>query len=176
MKRCRICEETLPYDAFYAMKGMRDGYRNECKACSLAARAAKYASDPEMRRRAQQRVRSWQEDNREQFLAQRARYRAEGRLKAIARRSHLKRTFGITPEDYERRLAQQGGGCAVCARAPKAGKSLHVDHDHETGYVRGLLCFKCNAALGQLDDDLDRIERALTYVATKRRVAGLRRR
>ena len=70
---------------------------------------------------------------------------------------------------------QQGGGCAICGRPPKPGKSLHVDHDHETGYVRGLLCFNCNAALGQLDDDLGRIERALTYVATKRRVAGLRR-
>ena len=88
----------------------------------------------------------------------------------------MKRTFGMTPDEYERRLAQQGGGCAVCGRAPKPGKSLHVDHDHETGYVRGLLCFKCNAALGQLGDDLGRIERALTYVATKRRVAGLRQR
>ena len=72
------------------------------------------------------------------------------------------------------RLAEQGGGCAVCGRPPKEGKSLHVDHDHETGYVRGLLCFSCNAALGHFQDDLDRIDAALIYVATKRRVSALR--
>ncbi len=80
----------------------------------------------------------------------------------------------MTQEEYEARLREQGGGCAVCGRPPKPGKSLHVDHDHETGHVRGLLCFKCNAALGQLDDDLERIEAALIYVATKRRLAQLR--
>ncbi len=54
------------------MKGMRDGYRNECKACNLAERAAKYASDPDMRLRAQDRVRKqWQAENRDRFSAQR---------------------------------------------------------------------------------------------------------
>jgi Recombination endonuclease VII len=172
MKRCRICNETKPLDAFYAMKGMRDGHRNECKACNLARRKAAYAANPRL---AIERVKRWRRENPELYAEKTRKYRESGRYAEVARRSHLKRTFGITPEDYDRRLAQQGGGCAVCGRAPKPGKSLHVDHDHETGYVRGLLCFKCNAALGQLDDDLGRIERALTYVATKRRVAGLRR-
>ncbi len=86
----------------------------------------------------------------------------------------MKRTFGITPEEYDGRLAYQGGECALCGRPPKDGKSLHVDHDHDTGYVRGLLCFSCNAALGHLQDDLGRIDAALIYVATKRRVSALR--
>jgi hypothetical protein len=174
VKRCRICKETKPFDAFYAMNGMRDGYRNECKACNLAERAAKYAADSEMQSRARERVRKWQAENRERYLAKQAQYKREGKLKIAARKSHLKRTFGITPEEYEARLAEQGGGCAVCGRAPKAGKSLHVDHDHESGYVRGLLCFSCNAALGHFQDDLDRIDAALMYVATKRRVSALR--
>jgi Recombination endonuclease VII len=173
MKRCRICNETKPLDAFYAMKGMRDGHRNECKSCNLARRKAAYAANPTP---AIERVHRWRRENPELYADKQRRYRESGRYAEAARRSHLKRAFGITPEDYDRRLAQQGGGCAVCGRAPKPGKSLHVDHDHETGYVRGLLCFKCNAALGQLDDDLERIERALTYVAIKRRVTGLRRR
>ena len=174
MKRCRICNETKAFDAFYAMKGMRDGYRNECKACNLAERAAKYAADPEMQSRARQRVRDWQAENRERYLAEQAQYKREGRLKLAARKSHLKRTFGITPEEYEARLAEQAGGCAVCGRPPKEGKSLHVDHDHGSGYVRGLLCFSCNAALGHFQDDLDRLDAALMYVAMKRRISALR--
>lgn len=174
MKRCRICDETKPLDAFYAMKGMRDGYRNECKDCNLRQRAEKYAADPDLQTRARERVRRWQEDNRERYLSKQAQYKHEGKLKIAARRSHLKRTFGMTQEEYEARLREQGGGCAVCKRPPKPGKSLHVDHDHETGYVRGLLCFSCNAALGHFQDDIDRIDAALTYVAAKRRVAQLR--
>ncbi len=175
MKRCRICNETKPLDAFYRMAEMRDGYRNECKACNLAARAVKYAGDADMQAKARLRAKQWRIDNRQRFEATRKAYIASGRYSASSRRSHLKRTFGITVDEYEARLREQGGGCAVCEQPPKPGKSLHVDHDHETGYVRGLLCFKCNAALGQLDDDIPRIERALTYVATKRRVAALRR-
>ena len=174
MKRCRICNETKSFDAFYRMKEIRDGYRNECKACNLAARAAKYASDADMQTRARSRAKQWRIDNRERFEATRKAYVASGRYSASSRRSHLKRTFGMTQDGYEARLREQGGGCAVCGRPPKPGKSLHVDHDHETGRVRGLLCFKCNAALGQLDDDLERIEAALIYVATKRRLAQLR--
>ena len=44
---CRICGETKPIDAFYTMKGMRDGYRNECKVCNLAAKPRRYQSDPD---------------------------------------------------------------------------------------------------------------------------------
>ena len=59
-------------------------------------------------------------------------------------------------------LADQGGVCAVCSREPTPGISLHVDHDHETGRIRGLLCFRCNNALGDLEDDP-----ALLRVATR---------
>jgi len=58
---------------------------------------------------------------------------------APAYRSRL----GLTLDDYERLLATQGGVCAICERPPKK-RRLHVDHDHATGKVRGLLCFTCN--------------------------------
>jgi hypothetical protein len=135
-----------------------------------------YAGDTDMQARARARAKQWRIDNRERFEATRRAYIASGRYSESSRRSHLKRTFGITPEDYALRLQSQGGGCAVCKRPPKPGASLHVDHDHESGYVRGLLCFSCNAALGHFQDDLDRIDAALTYVAAKRRVAKLRAR
>lgn len=153
---------------------MRDGYRSECKSCNLAAAAERYDTDDGYRQRMLDRVKRWQQDNPERVVESRTRRRDSGQLKLNSRRSHLKRTFGITPEEYDGRLAEQGGGCAVCGRPPKDGKSLHVDHDHDTGYVRGLLCFSCNAALGHFQDDLDRIDAALIYVATKRRVSALR--
>lgn len=53
---------------------------------------------------------------------------------------------GITEAEYDRLLAVQGGGCAICGNPPKT-RRLHVDHDHKTGAVRGLLCFRCNRAL-----------------------------
>jgi hypothetical protein len=55
----------------------------------------------------------------------------------------LRRTYGITAEQYEQMLAGQGGVCAICGTPPKS-KRLHVDHDHKTGLVRGLLCWICN--------------------------------
>lgn len=51
--------------------------------------------------------------------------------------------FGITPEQYDRMLADQNGVCAICERPPK-NRRLAVDHDHDTGRVRGLLCWWCN--------------------------------
>ena len=82
--------------------------------------------------------------------------------------AHLRRTFGITQADYQALLARQGGGCGICGRKP--GKiSLHVDHDHETGEIRGLLCVGCNNALGQLHDDPVLLCRAADYVSSDQR-------
>ena len=74
--------------------------------------------------------------------------------------------FGITVDEYDRLLVQQDGHCALCPATHSDGTSLrfHVDHDHETGRVRGLLCRSCNMALGILGDDIDGLNRALTYL------------
>jgi hypothetical protein len=58
----------------------------------------------------------------------------------------------------------EGGGCALGGAPPPPGKSLHIDHDHVTGEVRGLLCFKHNNALGDFDDDPELLHRALRYL------------
>lgn len=59
---------------------------------------------------------------------------------------HLRKTYGITIEDYDRMLEEQGGRCEICGRLPKK-LSLAVDHNHKTGKVRGLLCMRCNRRL-----------------------------
>jgi hypothetical protein len=71
---------------------------------------------------------------------------------AATKRRKAKRTpkrateLGITDDEYAGMLAEQGGGCAICGAPPKT-RRLHVDHDHKTGRVRGLLCHRCNRAL-----------------------------
>lgn len=81
-----------------------------------------------------------------------------------------RRIYGLTPGGYAARLKSQGGVCAICGREPEAPPrygepALHVDHDHATGEVRGLLCRACNQALGFFDDDIERLRRAVTYLS-----------
>lgn len=61
-----------------------------------------------------------------------------------ARAARLRTIFDISVDEYDQILAYQEGKCAICRRPPKPGKRLAVDHDHQTGFVRGLLCFLCN--------------------------------
>jgi hypothetical protein len=78
---------------------------------------------------------------------------------------HLRRRYGITAEDADLMLERQGGLCAICRAAPAA----HVDHDHETGAVRALLCFNCNGGLGQFKDDPVVLRAAADYIEEHRR-------
>ncbi len=166
MKRCKICGELKPLDDFYRAPGARDGFRLDCKKCNLAARAAKYRANP---RPAIERAMRWQRDNREKYQAKQRAYAESGKKKVADRKSHLKRKYGITPEDFHALLASQGGGCAICGK-PDVD---HVDHDHVTGRVRGILCFRCNVAIGQMDDDCDRLAAAMAYLDRDDELAAL---
>lgn len=75
------------------------------------------------------------------------------------------RNHGLTPADYEAMLARQNGGCAICKGPPNGSTSrFHIDHDHTTGKVRGLLCMSCNFAIGYLKDDPARARAAADYL------------
>ena len=143
---------------------MRDGHRNECKACFRVLWKARYEADPERRRSAVLRAKAWQDRNPEKHAAIQREYRDSGRKAEVMRRAHLRAKYGLTPADYDRMLAGQGGGCAICAEPAPDGQSLHVDHCHDTGRVRGLLCFNCNAGLGMFDHDGARLDAAATYL------------
>lgn len=120
-----------------------------------AYRRAYYAANRE-RILAQQRVRS-----RENYQENKERYAERGR------RTRL-RMYGLTEADYSQMLEAQGGRCAICGTTQGRRKSgdhpLYVDHDHSTGAVRGLLCQPCNSALGMLEDDPERLRRAISYL------------
>jgi hypothetical protein len=77
-----------------------------------------------------------------------------------SRMYHLKRRYGVTAQEVQVLIAAQGGRCAICREAP----AEHVDHDHETGRVRGVLCFNCNGGLGQFRDRQDVMAAAIAYL------------
>lgn len=80
-------------------------------------------------------------------------------------KAHLLCHYGITPDDYRRMLREQKGLCAICG---KSEKNMHIDHDHETGKVRGIICVSCNHMLGRAYDDIDILLNAVQYLRKNR--------
>lgn len=161
MKRCNHCGETKSLDEFYGDRKAKDGRRPECKACNLAGGARKYAANPQPYI---DRVKKWQQENPERLNAYRREYRQRPERKAADRAGHLKRKYGISLADYERMFEAQGGVCAICGEARPEERTLHVDHDHATGVIRGLLCFRCNNALGDFREEYELFRRAADYL------------
>lgn len=85
-----------------------------------------------------------------------------------ARQSLLFTKYGMTMADYDRMFAEQNGVCAACGKEQTHSRVhngyLCVDHDHTTGKTRGLLCRKCNIALGHVDDDVEILKKLIEYI------------
>jgi hypothetical protein len=87
---------------------------------------------------------------------------AEQKQRAYER--NIKRNYGITVDDYNAMYESQGGLCLGCKRGNN-GSRFHIDHCHTTGEVRGLLCSKCNAALGLLEDNIETLSNLIVYLS-----------
>ena len=87
--------------------------------------------------------------------------------RAASRKWWLRVHYGMGQEMYDALASHQGGACAICGLVPNG--LLVVDHDHETGGVRGLLCHKCNAGIGLMHDDPAIVGAALAYLAKGQR-------
>lgn len=87
---------------------------------------------------------------------------------AYMRNHGLQRRYGISQEEYQQMFESQDGVCAICGGVEDGGRPLHVDHDHATGAIRGLLCRQCNHGLGNFQDQITLLENAKTYLATRK--------
>lgn len=76
----------------------------------------------------------------------------------------IKAKYNLTKEVFALLLDEQGGGCAICGGPPTTKHGFHVDHDHETGRIRGILCHGCNTALGGAKDDPEILRKAAAYL------------
>jgi len=153
VKRCPGCKETKQAADFHKGRDNKDGLQTRCKLCKASARKKFREQYPERVKaresRAYARLVAEGKANTH-YLRHFERYRDEW----------LTRRYGITYADYQRMLELQKGLCAICNRSAK----LDVDHNHETGRVRGLLCRKCNLGIGYLKDDHGLLLKAYRYL------------
>ena len=145
-KLCPNCQEDLPTSSFNK-SNRRDGYQTYCRACHNKMQREKYKSDPMAKVKRQLRAGRRKETN-----------------PTAQREAELKRLYGITLQDYVQMFEKQGEVCAICKKKCPTRKSLSVDHDHQTGIVRGLLCNRCNRALGMFKDNSTLLLRAAQYI------------
>ena len=96
-----------------------------------------------------------------------AKWRTSMSGKASRLKNYLKRAYSLTPAEYAGMLQQQGGGCAICGGTNPNGRRLYVDHDHETGQVRGLLCGNHNTALGLAKDNAYNLMLMIDYLTER---------
>ena len=125
-----------------------------------AKRRKRYAEDADYRERRKAECRAYHAAHREKNNERQRRRGWAKKLPDFWRR--LARFYGISREQYETLLAQQGGVCGICGKPPQ--EPLCVDHSHATGRVRGLLCRKCNTALGSFDDDVSVMAAGIAYL------------
>lgn len=165
---CKRCHEFKPLDDFANDKrhSRRHGKQSYCRAC-MASYASEYHSRPEVRVEANRRRR---ESGSNAEYQRRHRTLTPERSRA----NTLKYKYGVTPEWFDQKLAEQGGRCACCGTDTPGGPTgvFHIDHDHGCcpgkrscgKCLRGLLCNRCNWMLGHAKDDIDVLARAIDYL------------
>jgi hypothetical protein len=131
-----------------------------CTKCSIAQPPEEfYASRTTGKRRRQCRtcvkayVTAWQQRNRD-------------RHSVYVRKTKLRAEYGLTLDQHAALFAAQNGLCAICGSEPHETQGLAVDHCHQTGDVRGLLCHKCNRGIGYFKDSPERLRAAAEYLST----------
>lgn len=145
-KRCASCKRHLPLSEFYmTSKGY---YKSYCSLCRIKRRQERIKNNPE---------RYGKEYYKE--------LRNNPKYKEYRKNQHLKKKFGITLDEYNLMFLKQQGKCLICNTHQRDLKrSLHVDHNHKTGEVRGLLCFNCNIGIGYLKHDTEILSNAIDYL------------
>lgn len=160
-KVCPGCNEAKPPELYYSRASGRGGSSYYCRPCAAADSSQRRQRDPAgSRDRRRARYKANAEENRE---IARQRYRDNPIQARVS--SWRYQGIEITVSEFERMMAEQSGLCLICDK-PEAdnGKALAVDHDHETGKVRGLLCDRCNQGLGRFKDSPELLRRALLYL------------
>lgn len=172
-KRCCTCKQYMPLDLFSRNRRNKDGLQYSCKECQKEYRREHYDNRP---------VDSSKECSACGITKPASEYYKDKTTKSglrstcaectrahvnsnydyeRQRRHNLKQLYGLTMEEYDEMLESQEGTCAICGLPQK---QFFVDHNHETGEVRGILCAQCNGGLGFFQDKVSILENAICYL------------
>jgi len=137
-KNCTGCKKEKDLDEFSPQPTGKLGRHSKCKACHNAA-AKKH----------------WMKNKVVLMARQKIRYHES--------KSWVKAKYGLSKDEFNAMVEATNGLCQICHNPPSR-RSLSVDHDHATGKVRGLLCERCNLAIGNMLDDPARLRAAAAYL------------
>ena len=187
MKTCTKCKTEKELDKFYVARAFPDGLMYTCKTCTTErnrlwrknnrALDRKYTREyyAKNRDKFRARDREYKKNNRDKIrLTERKYYfKHKEKIDAKNRKRFLRQYYNLPIERYEEMYREQNGVCLICKNINIAGRKLAVDHDHNTGVIRGLLCSKCNMGIGYFKDDVDLLRIAIDYLELhKNKVLG----
>ncbi len=151
--KCSYCKKLLPQNKFSINRAntFRGGISYACLVCERKHRKIYLEKNPHIR---------------EKMNARKREYYATPESRRKQRGHYYKKRYGITLEKYGQMLKEQGGVCAICGERSnhKTQAHFHVDHDHVTGRVRGLLCIRCNTVIGNSREQTKILENAIKYL------------
>ncbi len=147
MKKCCTCKIEKEFDNFNKNRKNKDGYNKQCRECASMSNAAYYYKT-------------------HNFQLQRGRDKHKRKSKC-RRRETIMRMYKLNIDDFNKMLFEQKEKCAICDIKPT--DTLCIDHNHITGKIRGLLCRKCNMAMGilKLDQGLELLFNSIKYFKEK---------
>jgi len=143
---------------------VRSSRNNSCDLCQACYRRARRLADPEVAEAARESCRrAWTKKTGKEALPRAERF--PERTPDQNFEVYLVSVYGLTLARYRELEAAQGGVCKICKKSDTSKKrKLHVDHNHLTGVVRGLLCHNCNVGLGAFRDSKTNLQNALDYI------------
>jgi len=175
-KTCSACKESKPIDMFSKQNDRKSGVRSQCKDCCKK----KYKPNKE---KVRIKNKAWVLKNPDKISAQNKRHRDnplyKDKIKTYMKQyreehkeelnknnkwSQIKSLYGLSKNDWELLWSEQNGCCAICGKKFKSYAGADTDHDHKTGKGRGLLCRRCNSAIGQFNDDIELMKLAIKYI------------
>ena len=159
-KACSKCGEIKPLGEFHKHKSQKDGHCRECKECTCARGREWYAANKGQKAA---KGKAYYAANKKRIAAKGKAYYAANVERYTDR--WLQKTYSVSLSEYNEMLGAQDNRCAICGEASgEFIRKLAVDHDHETGQIRGLLCGRCNPGLGYFMHDPELLKQAIGYL------------